>query len=106
MPTRRHVVALALGLPTLGLPFLGSARRAEAAFAVTLTEAEWQARLTPAQFAILRCKRACFPASWAGDEDPSSRTCHSTSSRQRNTCVTRVLPFLIRAMPAGVSPLP
>ena len=72
MPTRRHVVALALGLPTLGLPFLGSARRAEAAFAVTLTEAEWQARLTPAQFAILREEETerAFSNSLMGEASP------------------------------------
>ena len=49
MPTRRHLMTLILAATALS-PF----RRAEAAFAVTMTEAEWRARLTPAQFAVLR----------------------------------------------------
>ena len=67
MPTRRTLLTLILA-GTAFTPF----RPAEAAFAVTLTPAEWRARLTPAQFAVLReaeTERA-FSNSLMGESSP------------------------------------
>ena len=67
MPTRRTLLTMLVAVPALA-PF----RQAHAAFAVTLTEAEWRARLTPAQYAILReaeTERA-FSNSLMGETSP------------------------------------
>ena len=64
---RRRLLTLLLAATTLA-PF----RRAEAAFAVTMSDAEWRARLTPAQFAILRedATERAFSNSLMGESSP------------------------------------
>ncbi len=67
MPTRRTLLTMLLAATALA-PF----RPAQAAFAVTLTPDEWRARLTPAQYAILReaeTERA-FSNSLMGESSP------------------------------------
>ena len=67
MPTRRTLLTMLVAVPALA-PF----RQAQAAFAVTLTEAEWRARLTPARYAVLReaeTERA-FSNSLMGETSP------------------------------------
>lgn len=49
---RRHI--LQLGALAAVLPGLRPAWASEGGFAVTLSEAEWRARLTPLQYAVLR----------------------------------------------------
>lgn len=63
MPTRRSLIATALAV---------LAARPAAAFQVDLTDAEWRARLTPAQFAILRqqATERAFSNSLKGESSP------------------------------------
>ncbi len=48
---RRTILALAATLPFAGAPLFAAAR---GSFTVLFTEAQWKAKLSPAQFAILR----------------------------------------------------
>ena len=52
MMTRRHFGMLALA--GAGLSWRGTALRASETFEVTLTEAEWRAKLSPEAYAVLR----------------------------------------------------
>jgi peptide-methionine (R)-S-oxide reductase len=63
MPTRRRVIATSLAV---------LAARPAAAFHVDLSGAEWRARLTPAQFAMLRqgATERAFSSSLKGETSP------------------------------------
>ena len=70
-PTRRHFLMLTAA--TGGLAALGQVPRAGAeTFEITLSEAEWKKRLTPAQFAILREEETerAFSNSLKGESSP------------------------------------
>ena len=71
MQTRRSFLTYAATATALGV--LGGAGRARAAgFEITLSDAEWKARLTPAQFEILRdegTERAFSNSLW-GESSP------------------------------------
>jgi peptide-methionine (R)-S-oxide reductase len=55
LPSRRFVLtSLLLGTAAARLGFLGKAAEAGGGFAVTHTDAEWRAMLTPQQYAVLR----------------------------------------------------
>ncbi|MGQ0565738.1 MAG: peptide-methionine (R)-S-oxide reductase MsrB [Gemmobacter sp.] len=73
MLARRQFAAR--GLSAFALPSLGLARRGLAAFPVTLSADEWGARLTPAQFAILReeATERAFSNSLMGESSPLLR---------------------------------
>jgi peptide-methionine (R)-S-oxide reductase len=78
MTTRRRLIALFLASAATG-----QAVRAAAVFPLTLTKAEWRARLNPAQVAILREEETerAFSSGLMGNVCPPSKearagTCH------------------------------